>query len=319
MDLSQPIVSGSSASAAELTMVDNPLAARYEASRSLPTSSIATQPIDLGASTSAADTPLAAEPGALPIQTTPEDAIEQSSLPKRRIIKLRQRAKCNISDSSISAVLTLRSGAPASNSVTVTIPFMSGSSPAAAVVGALATKLDNKASTTPSLGGVSPSQPITFSTSAAEFTTAHNPWATGHEVLQSLLTSSGPTDPSQPLPYGSSTSTTKPAMVDSTGTSVARLEASSSASGLSQPTLDLGASISAADTSLTAEPGAPLLPTTPSDATIEQKSSSSKKRAKQRKRAKCNTSDSFIQHCIDFTFRCTGIQHCKCHNPPHEW
>jgi len=73
---------------------------------------------------------------------------------------------------------------------------------------------------------------------------------------------------------------------------VAPITPSPGAAGMSQP-VDLGVSISAADTPLAAELGAALLPTTLSDAT-QQLSSSAKKRAKQRRRAKRNTSDFFI-------------------------
>ena len=83
------------------------------------------------------------------------------------------------------------------------------------------------------------------------------------------------------------------------------------AASLSQP-VDLGVSISAADTPLAAGPGAALLPTT----ATEQQSSSAKKRAKQRRRAKRNTSYFFIQHYIDFAFRCSRSQHCNRHRNP---
>jgi len=64
INLSQPFVSGSSTSAAESTMVNNPLAAGHEALQFPPAASIATglcQPIvDLGAGTSAAKSNAAA-------------------------------------------------------------------------------------------------------------------------------------------------------------------------------------------------------------------------------------------------------------------
>ena len=75
------------------------------------------------------------------------------------------------------------------------------------------------------------------------------------------------------------------------------------AASLSQPTLDLGVSISAADTSLAAELGAPLIRSTQEDTTEPSK----RRIIKLRKRANGNTSDSFIQRYIDFAFRSCSI------------
>ena len=195
---------------------------------------------------------------------SPSTLSDATSLSARRMIKPRQRTKCNISDYLFSTILTLHLDPLGSDTATATtVPSSSGGSSAAAVEGTL-----NTYEVTVDL-----SQPIT-SGSSASATTAD--MAAGHEASQFLPTSS-------------------------------------IATGVSQPTLDMGASISAADTPLAAEHGALVLPTTPSDAMVEQKSSSWKKRAKQRRqKAKRNTSDSFIQHCIDFAFRCTGIQRHTC-------
>ena len=75
---------------------------------------------------------------------------------------------------------------------------------------------------------------------------------------------------------------------------------------LPQPMFDLSA---IKCTAAAAKPGASLSPSMPSDAT-EHSSPSKRRIIKLRKRANGNTSDSFIQHYIDFAFRSCSIWCC---------
>jgi len=78
---------------------------------------------------------------------------------------------------------------------------------------------------------------------------------------------------------------------------------------LPQPISDLSA-IKCTPTA--AKPGASLSPSMPSDAT-EHSSPSERQIIKLRTRANGNTSDSFIQHYIDFAFRSCSIRRCDGH------